>query len=154
MKRLTDSRIKRLMREYRQEIGECELCRYLGIDRCPPTCTHHIRGGNVRGRVEANQTCNYLAICDEAHDWVHENKSAGEIVCWYAKWEKQCRRLPMDECDIPNDWEPSTIDCICDGGGLSGRISGILIPRIEEFGGDDAGKYLKMANELLLALGE
>ena len=153
MKRLTDSRIKRLMREYRQDIHSCEVSDYMGIWSSGVLTTHHIRGGNVRGRVEANTAANYIAVCDGTHKLGHDKcPSAFEVACWNAKWQKWKRLTEIEEAS--EDWEPSTIDCICDGGGLSGRISGILIPRIEEFGGDEAGKYLKMANELLLALGE
>ena len=142
------------MREYRQDIHRCEVSEYIGFDASSADETHHIRGGHVRGRVEANTAANYIAVSDRAHKWIHANSSSGDVACWYAKYIKQCRRLEMDEYGTPNDWQPSTIDCICDGGGLAGRISGILIPRIEEFGGDDAGRYLGYAEQLLKALGE
>ena len=152
--KLTDAQIHKRMRDYRQDIHVCEISAYLGIKATEPTATHHIRGGNVRRLLEANEPCNYLAISDAAHTWGHAHPSVFEVICWYAKWDKESMKLPMDEYGSPLDWSPKTIDVLCGAGGLKGRIEGLLIPKIKEFGGEWTNKALDWAGMLLKALGE
>lgn len=43
--------------------------------------------------IERNYWCNLIRISKAAHDWIHDvNPYAGELVCWKAKLQEECRR--------------------------------------------------------------
>ena len=146
--KLTDAQIDRRCKVYRQDIHECELEKYLELDMATygRLQTHHIRGGTVRRLAEANEPANYIAVSLGAHTWGHDNSVEFEVMCWYAKWVKWNRLCDVNIESL--DWQPVTIDRLCSGGGLVGRIGGILLPKLTD------AKCKCYAKVLLTALGE
>ena len=130
--KLTKSQMERARNDYRFDQRElCEVCEYLGFEPMGHLEVHHIIGGSQRSKPEANTAANLILVADNAHDWGHDNNPLEfEVACWYAKWKKQQRLLSREICKTPREWEPRTIDKLCFGGGLSGRLSGIIRPKL------------------------
>jgi hypothetical protein len=74
-----DKRNQRLIDEYREDVGTCELSDWLGCcRRSVVNDVHHILGGAYR--IDAIP--NIILICRGAHVWVQETQIvAGRIAC-------------------------------------------------------------------------
>jgi hypothetical protein len=95
------------------------------VDINGPLEVHHILG---RGRKpEYDHPTNLILVRQGAHQWWHRKHPAlFEVACLYAKWK---RSLKMVE-GAANYWNPTVLDVLCGGGGLAGRVEGILLTKV------------------------
>ena len=120
------SRTARACRTYRDaRHPACEVGWLVPVELNGPLEVHHILG---RGRKpEYDHWSNLILVRQSAHQWGHRQHPAQfEVACIYAKWQRSLKILDGSWYY----WNPSVLDVLCGGGGIAGRIEGILLPKV------------------------
>ena len=128
------SRTARACRTYRDaRHSACEVGHLVPADANGPLEVHHILG---RGRKpEYDHWSNLILVRQSAHQWGHRLHPAQfEVACLYAKWQRSIKIVDGSWYY----WNPSVLDVLCGGGGIAGRIEGILLPKVV---GSDFERY-------------
>jgi hypothetical protein len=111
--------------------------------------THHILGRSKA--EESDWFCNLILISQDIHNECHDkNPAHWEVRFLWEKWKRSQRML---EIDVIHDesrkiWNPAAMDKLCFGGGLVGRLSGIIEPKLKD------ADVKNQCEELIKALGE
>lgn len=122
-------------------------------DRCEITgVTYMLEVHHILGRsklAESDYFANLILISKRIHNDCHDRTPAyWEVRFLWEKWKRSQRML---EIDVIHDasrahWNPTAMDNLCFGGGLVGRLSGVLLPKLTD------GDAIKMCNELISVL--
>ena len=122
-------------------------------DRCEITGdtwrlhVHHILSRSVH--EESDWFCNLILVSQNIHIDCHDKSpSHWEVRFLWEKWKRSQRML---EIDVIHDesrkiWNPSALNKLCFGGGLVGRLDGIITPKLVDI------DVINQCDELIRAL--